>query len=154
MVMHAFDPSTQEPETGRSVRGQPGPHSELLANQSYIGRPCLERNKQKTHSSLLPTLVLEVQGHDEGVVMAHIERTSKIRAFGITSLPLSPKELIPVSRDILFFIRTQVLSKVPHPNIPTVALKTKAKLCQTCLLLTSVSSLHKARCPFICAEPR
>jgi hypothetical protein len=43
MVVHAFNPSTWEAETGRylSSRGQPGLQSEFQDSQDYTEKPCL-----------------------------------------------------------------------------------------------------------------
>ena len=45
VVVHVFDPSTQEAEAGGSlcVQGQPGLHREFQDGQGYIVRPCLKK---------------------------------------------------------------------------------------------------------------
>lgn len=47
--MHTFDPSTQEAETGESlkVQGQPTLQSELQDIQDYTEKPCFEKIKKK-----------------------------------------------------------------------------------------------------------
>jgi hypothetical protein len=42
VVVHAFNPSTQEAETG-----QPGLQSEFQDIQGYTEKPCLEKKKRK-----------------------------------------------------------------------------------------------------------
>jgi hypothetical protein len=52
--MHAFNPSTQEAETGRSLwdPGQPDLHSEFQGSLVYTVRPCLR--KLKTNKQTKP----------------------------------------------------------------------------------------------------
>ena len=55
MVVHAFNPSTWEAETGgfQGVQGQPGLQSEFQDSQNcytemlYTEKPCLEKNGKK-----------------------------------------------------------------------------------------------------------
>ena len=50
VVVHAFDPSTQEAEAGGSlqVQGPSALQSKVLYNEDYTEKPCLEKeNKQK-----------------------------------------------------------------------------------------------------------
>ena len=48
MVVHAFDPSTQEAEQADLwVQGQPGLQSEFQDSQDYTEKPCLEKPKPK-----------------------------------------------------------------------------------------------------------
>ena len=44
MVVHAFNPSTQEAEAG-----QPGLQSEFQDSQSYTEKPCLEKTNKQTN---------------------------------------------------------------------------------------------------------
>ena len=49
VMEHAFNPSTQEAEAGRSlwVPGQPGLQSELQDSQGYTEKPYLEKPKKE-----------------------------------------------------------------------------------------------------------
>ena len=49
VVVHIFNPSTQETEAGGSlwVQGQPGLQSELLDSQGYAEKSCPRKQKQK-----------------------------------------------------------------------------------------------------------
>jgi hypothetical protein len=48
MVVHAFNPSTWEPEAADFwVRGQPGLQSEFQDRQGYTEKPCLKKQKTK-----------------------------------------------------------------------------------------------------------
>jgi hypothetical protein len=47
VVAHAFNPSTQEAETGLWVWGQSGLQSEFQDSQGYTEKPCLKKQKEK-----------------------------------------------------------------------------------------------------------
>lgn len=56
MVVHTFNPGTQEVEVGRSlwVRGQPSLQNQFLDSQDgYTEKLCHEKNKKPTKSGIL-----------------------------------------------------------------------------------------------------
>lgn len=53
MVVHIFNPSTQEAEAGRYlwVQGRPGLHSQFQDSYAYIERLCLKNKKDKQNKT-------------------------------------------------------------------------------------------------------
>lgn len=51
IVIHALNPSTQKAEADRSIRDQPGLHSEFQNSQDYREKPSLKTTttKKKCH---------------------------------------------------------------------------------------------------------
>lgn len=62
--MHTFDPSTQEAETGESlkVQGQPTLQSELQDIQDYTEKPCFEKIKKKKKKGFIFVCVCSPAG--------------------------------------------------------------------------------------------
>jgi hypothetical protein len=63
MVVHAFNPSTQEAEAGRFLSSRPGLQSEFQDSQGYTEKPCLEKTKKQTNKQ---TKRMSTQGLYDG----------------------------------------------------------------------------------------
>jgi hypothetical protein len=52
VAAHAYNPSTQEADTGRFLSSRPaGLQSEFQDNQSYTKKPCLKKTKQNKQTN-------------------------------------------------------------------------------------------------------